>query len=382
MGIWSQIGKAALTATATVGGAVIFGGLKAAEEATEIYKEYQKNPKMDLASRTLSGLGKSIAAGADVAGEIATDGIKDIYDDYQKDQQKKKKQVVETRAYVEPEYNDVNRTNKAAYPKSNIEDAVIVNESQDTNIFKNFKKIAGVTHNGRQDIVRKLETRCQLEAVREPYNEYDKNAIALYSPRGGMLGFIKKDLASQLAPQMDGGKSMLVFANEVTGGYDGRNLGVNISIELGYFHPEEYYYQEGLKWFHSPDDSDDEKAFQFFEKAAGYKLPKGINMLGEMYQYGYGCVQDDEKALSLYDEASRLGNARGSFRAGWLVLHKNFRFGKTYTKEEIIPDYARAVQYYRLALEQGGYDDQMGILENFRQTGNPLIGMDFMMLSN
>lgn len=36
MGIWSQIGKAALTATATVGGAVIFGGLKAAEEATEI----------------------------------------------------------------------------------------------------------------------------------------------------------------------------------------------------------------------------------------------------------------------------------------------------------------------------------------------------------
>ncbi|SDZ76952.1 dynamin family protein [Selenomonas ruminantium] len=264
---------------------------------------------------------------------------------------------------------------------SSEEDAVV----NDDNVFRCFSKIAGISQNGRQDVARKLKTKCQLIAVRMPYNESDENAIALFSPRGGQLGFIKKELAIQLAPQIDAGKTLRVFANEVTGGNDGKLIGVNISIELGYFHPEDYSLQEGLKWFYSPNDSDDEKAFQCFKKAAEYKMPEAITMLGEMYQYGYGCNLDDLRALSLYDEASQLGNARGSFRAGWLTLHRHFRFDNANTpipKEDLLRFCDKSTEYYKLALQQGGYDDQANILEEFKQNGYRLSEMDMFMVNN
>lgn len=69
-----------------------------------------------------------------------------------------------------------------------------------------------------------------LEAVREPQNQHDTNAIALYH-NGKMVGHIAKEITAGLAPMLDSGKVSLVV--EVTGVYtpmDGRDGGINITL--------------------------------------------------------------------------------------------------------------------------------------------------------
>ena len=92
-------------------------------------------------------------------------------------------------------------------------------------------KLAGVTFEGRQDVLERVETGTPLRLVRQPDNAFDANACALFDPRGDQVGFFNRRLAAALAPAIDAGIEYDVEVTEVTGGgADGRSLGVNVLV--------------------------------------------------------------------------------------------------------------------------------------------------------
>lgn len=91
-------------------------------------------------------------------------------------------------------------------------------------------KLAGVTFEGRQHLVAGLEPGAPLRLERQPDNPHDANACALFDPRGEHIGFLNRRLASVLAPVIDAGVEYDVEVAEVTGGGDGRSLGVNVVV--------------------------------------------------------------------------------------------------------------------------------------------------------
>lgn len=91
-------------------------------------------------------------------------------------------------------------------------------------------KLAGVTFEGRQEVLARLEPGTALRLVRQPDNEFDANACAVFDAHGDQLGFLNRRLAAQLAPVLDAGVAYDVEVTEVTGGEPGRSLGVNVLV--------------------------------------------------------------------------------------------------------------------------------------------------------
>jgi len=92
-----------------------------------------------------------------------------------------------------------------------------------------FSKIAGVTFEGRQDIIRKLGPGSPLFLERQPENPYDCNAIKLLTISGEHIGYVGRVLAESLAESMDKGNKYECYVSELTGGND-KNYGLNIKI--------------------------------------------------------------------------------------------------------------------------------------------------------
>lgn len=92
-------------------------------------------------------------------------------------------------------------------------------------------KLAGVTFEGRQDVLVRLSPGAPLRLVRQPENQYDANACALFDPHGEQVGFLNRRLAAALTPAIDSGVEYDVEVTEVTGGdAEGRSLGVNVLV--------------------------------------------------------------------------------------------------------------------------------------------------------
>jgi single-stranded-DNA-specific exonuclease len=90
-------------------------------------------------------------------------------------------------------------------------------------------KVAGVTFEGRQDLVTSLRVGESLALVREPHNVHDANAIAVrYGTLG--IGYLNRDLARKLAPIFDAGERYAAEVRHITGGGT-RSVGVNIWVE-------------------------------------------------------------------------------------------------------------------------------------------------------
>ncbi len=90
-------------------------------------------------------------------------------------------------------------------------------------------KIAGVSFEGRQDIIAGLRTGAPLQLLRRPENPHDANAIAVHY--GDLqLGFFNKRLAAHIAPRMDGGARYSARIASLTGGA-AKHRGVNIFVE-------------------------------------------------------------------------------------------------------------------------------------------------------
>jgi len=97
-------------------------------------------------------------------------------------------------------------------------------------------KIAGVSFEGRQDIIAGLRADAALELRREPANPHDPNAIAVHY--GNLqIGFFNKKLAAHLAPLIDGGARYRAHVASLTGGpsvasgASAKHRGVNIFVE-------------------------------------------------------------------------------------------------------------------------------------------------------
>jgi single-stranded-DNA-specific exonuclease len=95
-----------------------------------------------------------------------------------------------------------------------------------------FSKIAGVSFEGRQDVIAGLRPDAELDLRREPANVHDANAIAVYY--GGLqLGYVKKGIAAHVAPLIDAGARYRARVASLTGGRAGngdKHRGVNILV--------------------------------------------------------------------------------------------------------------------------------------------------------
>lgn len=91
-------------------------------------------------------------------------------------------------------------------------------------------KLAGVSFEGRQEVVARLTPASPLRLERQPDNQYDANACALFDPFGDQVGFLNRRLAAVLAPVLDAGVEYDVEVTEVTGGAEGASLGVNVLL--------------------------------------------------------------------------------------------------------------------------------------------------------
>lgn len=91
-------------------------------------------------------------------------------------------------------------------------------------------KLAGVTFEGRQDVVARLQPGVPLRLERQLDNEHDPNACALFDPFGDQVGFFNRRLAGALAPVLDAGVEYDVEVTEITGGEESHSLGVNVHV--------------------------------------------------------------------------------------------------------------------------------------------------------
>jgi single-stranded-DNA-specific exonuclease len=91
-------------------------------------------------------------------------------------------------------------------------------------------KLAGVTFEGRQEVVARLAPGTPLRLDRQADNEFDACACALFDPQGDQVGFLNRRLAAVLAPAIDAGADYEVNVSEVTGGVEGASLGVNVVV--------------------------------------------------------------------------------------------------------------------------------------------------------
>jgi single-stranded-DNA-specific exonuclease len=91
-------------------------------------------------------------------------------------------------------------------------------------------KLAGVSFEGRQEVVARLLPGAVLRAARQPENPHDCNAIAVLDPTGEQVGFFNRRLAAALAPAIDGGVVFEVTVTEVTGEGGDRSRGVNVLV--------------------------------------------------------------------------------------------------------------------------------------------------------
>ena len=99
--------------------------------------------------------------------------------------------------------------------------------------------IAGVTFEGRQDVLRRMYQAQEDGAAlsgrlsREPDNPYDPNAVRVYI--GEMhVGYIPKALAAKLAARIDAGEAVTVARAHIIRGGDPDRItyGARIHIEM------------------------------------------------------------------------------------------------------------------------------------------------------
>lgn len=89
-------------------------------------------------------------------------------------------------------------------------------------------KVVGVSFEGRQDVVAGVLPGTALDLRRDPGNAYDPNAIGVWF--GALqIGFLKREIAARLAPNIDGGERYRAEVTAITGGGT-KAFGINIYV--------------------------------------------------------------------------------------------------------------------------------------------------------
>lgn len=95
-------------------------------------------------------------------------------------------------------------------------------------------KVVGVTMENRQELIaRHVQEGTEMLLVREPTNQYDKNAIkVIVKDNNIQIGYLSREVAEKFAPMLDKGRKVnSVVCMAVTGGGD-LSYGVNIEIDI------------------------------------------------------------------------------------------------------------------------------------------------------
>lgn len=94
--------------------------------------------------------------------------------------------------------------------------------------------LSGVTKNNRQDIIPKLKENMKVIFLRDPFNQYDRYAIKVITTLNNeeiQIGWIPKEYAEILAPEIDAGINWKGKINKILGGTKYKeNYGVLINI--------------------------------------------------------------------------------------------------------------------------------------------------------
>ncbi|MFP7299032.1 HIRAN domain-containing protein [Neobacillus niacini] len=90
-------------------------------------------------------------------------------------------------------------------------------------------RLTGVTFEGRQEVISKLASRAIILIKRRPNNAHDKNAIEVVTESEESIGWIPRNIAASLAPQIDRGVLFDVRMIRRTGG-NGYHYGIEIEV--------------------------------------------------------------------------------------------------------------------------------------------------------
>ena len=73
-----------------------------------------------------------------------------------------------------------------------------------------------------------------LDLIREPTNQHDTNAVkVVYRLTGNQLGYVRRNLAEQVASHLDSGMKADASILQFTGGtQEKKNVGINIELDL------------------------------------------------------------------------------------------------------------------------------------------------------
>ena len=95
-------------------------------------------------------------------------------------------------------------------------------------------KVVGVTFEGRQEVVARLQLGDRVWLDPEPDNPYDTNAIAVCRSNGEQIGYLNRHLAASIIPFFQAyGYPVKGKVTSITGsGWNGYSLGVVIGFKL------------------------------------------------------------------------------------------------------------------------------------------------------
>lgn len=94
-----------------------------------------------------------------------------------------------------------------------------------------YMKVAGVTYDNRQSIIRTLKVGDTLNFVPEPYNKYDCSAVRIETSSGRQIGYVPKEKNSNIFNNLTQNRgSYSVTVSSVTGGGAYSTYGVNIKV--------------------------------------------------------------------------------------------------------------------------------------------------------
>ena len=119
-------------------------------------------------------------------------------------------------------------------PSVHIKDTEGIPSFQGSVVHRIETKVVGVTFEGRQEILAKLNLGEQIVLRREPSNPFDANAIRVEKRNGEQIGYLNRLLAQKLAPHFDThGESVAGNVINLTGSsFSGYSLGVNIAFTM------------------------------------------------------------------------------------------------------------------------------------------------------
>ncbi|BCC16558.1 MULTISPECIES: HIRAN domain-containing protein [Bacillus cereus group] len=85
-------------------------------------------------------------------------------------------------------------------------------------LFFKSSKVKGVSFGKRQETIARIDVMDRIVLRRERSNEYDRNAIAVYTIRNEQIGYIDKEASMELASVMDEGRKVAASISKIIGG--------------------------------------------------------------------------------------------------------------------------------------------------------------------